>query len=143
MLADLELLLDDYVSHCGKEYETIISHSKLDTDHCSAVRHISPTHIDYIIPDDDLKANQYATFFANECTLRGIRLSMDDDVEEWREELRLCIKKEKHLKLLYTFRKWKQDGVLKIPVVAFVELLIQCILHLENRVGEKIITMIL
>jgi len=35
------------------------------------------------------------------------------------------------------------EGVLKIPLVEYVELLIPCILHLENRVGEKILTMIL
>jgi hypothetical protein len=32
---------------------------------------------------------------------------------------------------------------LKVPLVNYVELLIPCILHLENRVGEKLLTMIL
>jgi hypothetical protein len=57
------------MSHYGKEYEEVVSHSKIVLDHCSAVRHISLTHIDYIIPDNDLKANQYATFLATESRL--------------------------------------------------------------------------
>lgn len=39
--------------------------------------------------------------------------------------------------------KWKDEGILKVPLVHYVEFLIPCILHLENRVGEKIVTMIL
>jgi hypothetical protein len=69
LLADLDILMDGYVEHYGKEYRDIIAHSKLDSDHCSTVWHISPTHIDYIIPDNDPKANQYATFIAIECRL--------------------------------------------------------------------------
>jgi len=68
---------------------------------------------------------------------------MNEDVEDWRESLRVCIASESKLALLYTMRKWKNEGILKVPLVHYVELLIPCILHLENRAGEKIITMIL
>jgi predicted transcriptional regulator len=40
-------------------------------------------------------------------------------------------------------KKWHEDGRTTVPLVEFVEFLIPCILHLENRVGEKLITMIL
>ena len=70
-------------------------------------------------------------------------MRMDEDVEDWRELLRVCVASESKLALLYTMRKWKNEGILKVPLVHYVELLIPCILHLENRAGEKIITMIL
>jgi len=40
-------------------------------------------------------------------------------------------------------KKLHEDGRTTVPLVEFVEFLIPCILHLENRVGEKLITMIL
>jgi hypothetical protein len=43
----------------------------------------------------------------------------------------------------FTVRQWYQEGVDKVPLVELIELLIPCILHLENQVGEKIINMII
>jgi hypothetical protein len=50
---------------------------------------------------------------------------------------------ESKIALLMKIKQWKEDGIKRAPLVEFIELLIPCILHLENRVGEKIITMIL
>jgi len=50
---------------------------------------------------------------------------------------------ESKIALLMKIKQWKEDGMKRAPLVEFIELLIPCILHLENRVGEKIITMIL
>ncbi len=38
---------------------------------------------------------------------------------------------------------WKDEGRETVPLVEVIELLIPCILHLENHVGEKMITIIL
>jgi len=75
--------------------------------------------------------------------LRGIRINIQDGVDEWRHELRISIAMESKILLLRKVRQWKQEGILTISLVEFVELLIPCILHLENHVGEKILTMIL
>lgn len=40
-------------------------------------------------------------------------------------------------------KAWNDKGHECVPLVEVVELLTPCILHLENRIGEKIITIIL
>ncbi len=54
--------------------------------------------------------------------------------------LRSCIEMESRIKFLRSVQKWHEDGKTTVPLVEFIELLIPCILHLENRVGEKILT---
>jgi hypothetical protein len=53
-----------------------------------------------------------------------------------------CIKSEKDL-FLQTVHQWHQEGIEKIPLVAFIELLVPCILPLENHVREKIVNMVI
>jgi hypothetical protein len=50
---------------------------------------------------------------------------------------------EKLICMLQKVRNWQAEGTEKVPLVEVVELLIPCILHLENRIGEKMITIIL
>jgi hypothetical protein len=65
------------------------------------------------------------------------------NVHEWREMLCECVTLGGKNQFLLTVRQWQQEGIDKVPLVAFVELLGPCILHLKNHVGEKIITMII
>ncbi len=77
LLSDLEDSLQEYLDRYDKEYEEILSKTKLQYDHMMAMRHLCETHIDYQIPPDDpQKANQYASFIAKECRLRGIRINV-------------------------------------------------------------------
>jgi hypothetical protein len=89
------------------------------------------------------KKSQYTSFITRECRLRGINIDVRDGVEEWRTQLHSSIELESQNALLNKVRQWKNEGILKVPLVEYVELLIPCILHLENRVGKKILTMIL
>ena len=57
--------------------------------------------------------------------------------------LRVCVKYEKRIQFLLTVCQWHQEGIEKVPLVEIIELLVPCILHLENRVGEKLLNMIL
>lgn len=50
---------------------------------------------------------------------------------------------EKFIAALEKVRIWKEQARETVPLVEVVELLIPCILHLENRVGEKMLTIIL
>jgi len=50
---------------------------------------------------------------------------------------------EKYIAVLQKVKEWDAQGRETVPLVEVVELIIPCILHLENRVGEKIITIIL
>ncbi len=50
---------------------------------------------------------------------------------------------ERCIGMLERVQIWKDEGRETVPLVEVIELLIPCILHLENRVGEKMITIIL
>jgi hypothetical protein len=65
------------------------------------------------------------------------------NVMEWREMLRVCVQLEQTIQFLLNVCQWHQEGVEKVPLVEFVELLIPCILHLENHIGGKNVTMII
>ncbi len=47
------------------------------------------------------------------------------------------------INFLITVKEWHDKGWTEVLLMDIIELLIPCILHLENHVGEKIITMIL
>jgi len=144
LLEDLEESLADYLENHGKHYEEFLRNSKLNYDSLMALRHTCENHIDCIIPQNDLqKKSQYTSFLVKECRLQGIPINITDGVEEWRAQLRASVTIECRLALLTRVREWKNKGILKVPLVEYIELLIPCILHLENRVGEKILTMIL
>jgi hypothetical protein len=80
-------------------------------------------------------------FISNECMLRSIPLN--GRLEDWRKSLLGCVKLERSIALLENVKKWHESGLESVPLVEVVELLIPCILHCENRVGEKIITILL
>jgi hypothetical protein len=133
-----------YMDSYGKEYSEILSKTELLYDPMMATRFSCNRHIDYIIPDNDNQAaNEYISFIVRECRIRGIRINFDDNVDEWRDKLRQSLAMESKIALLMKIKQSKEEGIKRAPLVEFVELLIPCILHLENRVGEKIITMIL
>jgi hypothetical protein len=64
-------------------------------------------------------------------------------MEEWRSLLRVSTSMEKYISFLERVRGWHNEGRESVPLGEVVELLIPCILHLENRIGEKKITIIL
>jgi predicted transcriptional regulator len=57
--------------------------------------------------------------------------------------LRVSISMEKYLTFLENVRQWHEDGRDRVPIKEILELLVPCILHLENRVGEKLLNTIL
>ena len=143
LLHDLELQLGAYYERHGKHFHDISKRSKLLTDHMHANRETDKMHIDYVVPPgDNDKKREYANFIARECILRGIRIDVSDNFEDWRAALRLSVAMEKYVAFLENLKKWHEDGRETVPLVEILELLIPCILHLENRVGEKIISCI-
>lgn len=143
LLQHLESSVGEYYETYKKDFHLVQKDTKLLTDPMLANREQDIHHIDYIIPEDcPLKKREYAQFIAKECMLRKINMH-GKNVTEWREMLRDCVQLEKKIQFLLTVRQWHQEGIEKVPLVEFVELLIPCILHLENRVGEKIVNMII
>jgi hypothetical protein len=72
-----------------------------------------------VIPENDPQKN-YASFIAKECILYGIFIHMQDGVEEWRVWLCNSVAMEQYIALLNKVRKWKREGVLKIPLVEYM-----------------------
>jgi len=143
VLEVLETQLGDYYNKHGKTFHEISSATKLQIDHMQVDRETDINHIDYIIPVHDAeKQRQYTQFIARECNLHGLQLH-GRQVEEWRTMLRSSIVVERLILILDKVRVWKAQGREGVALVEVVELLIPCILHLENRIGEKMITIIL
>ncbi len=142
LLELLEEELGQYHQAHGKTYEEVSRQSRLQYNHMQADKELNPQHIDYIIPVNDVqKQRLYSQFIARECILRGIPL--DGELEDWRSALQACVDNEKAIAILKKVREWKEEGVDNAALVELIELLIPCILHLENRIGEKMITIIL
>jgi hypothetical protein len=118
--------------------------SKILTDHTQVNKETDRNHIDYVVPPlDDEKQKDYANFIARECIIHGIRVDASNNYNEWRSMLCMSIAMEKYILFLENVRKWDEDGHDKVPLVEVLELLIPCILHLENRAGEKLVTTII
>jgi len=142
LLRDLESSVGEYNDLYKKDFHLVQKESKLLTDPTQANQETDINHINYVIPENlPHKKREYTQFIAKECMLCRINMH-GNNVEEWREMLQECIKLKKNL-FLETVRQWHQEGIEKVPLVAFIELLVPCILHLENRVREKIINMVI
>jgi hypothetical protein len=143
LLQDLEKCVGEYYESYKEQFDEIKKKSKLLTDPTQANSECDITHIDYVIPENDpSRRREYSQFIAKECLLRKIPIN-GGTVDDWRDSLRHCVLLERRIEFLVTVRQWYDEGVDKVPLIAFIELLIPCILHLENRVGEKIINMII
>jgi len=143
LLSDLEAQLGSYYERHGKQFHEIRRRSKLQTSHMQANRETDNTHIDYVVPPgNDEKKKEFANFIARECILRGIRIEMSDNLEDWRSALRMSVAMENYVSFLEHVKHWNEQGLETVPLVQIIEFLIPCILHLENRVGEKIISCI-
>lgn len=143
MLEELERQLGQYYEMHGKGHRDILSATKLWVDHMQVDKETDLHHIDFVIPVNDVeKQRLYTQFIARECHIRGLRLH-GTQVEEWRSMLRSSVAMERCIGMLERVWIWKDEGRETVPLVEVIELLIPCILHLENRVGEKMITTIL
>jgi len=143
LLHDLQDELLAYVEKYHTELSNVRKESKLRTDPAQVDKETDVHHIEFVIPEcDRAKKNEYIQFIAKECRIRNIQI-MGASVLEWRDALKECVFIERRLELLNQLKEWHEQGVQEIPLIPFIELLIPCILHLENRVGEKILTMIL
>jgi hypothetical protein len=143
LLTELEGQLMAYIERVSKSYEDVTKLSKLLMDPLQVNKEQDLHHIEFVIPENDLvKKREYTQFIAKECLIRKIPTN-GTSVDNWRESLRESVFIERRLRFLISLKEWKSDGRGSVPLMDIIELLIPCILHLENHVGEKIITMIL
>ena len=133
LLEDLESSVGEYYKLYKNDFHLVMKETKLQTDPMQANRESDSTHLDYTIPEGlPNKRREYTQFIARECKLRKLQLN-GSNVDEWREMLHVCVKYEKRIQFLLTVRQWHQEGIEKVPLVEIIELLVPCILHLENR----------
>jgi hypothetical protein len=143
LLSELDGELKAYMDRCSVSYNEIRKKTKLLSDPLQVNKESDISHIDYVIPENDVgRKSEFSMFIARECALRRIP-THGKSVLEWREALRSCICVERRIQFLVTIKEWYNSGKDDVPLMDIIELLIPCILHLENRVGEKIITIIL
>jgi hypothetical protein len=143
LLQELEAELGDYYSRNGKQFDDVRKRSKIKTDHTMIGKESDINHIDFIVPDNDAeKVKEYTQFISRECYIRGIPLS-GSHLEDWHANLRACLALEARINFLLQVREWKSSGRESVPLVEVIELLIPCVLHLENRSNEKILTSII
>ncbi len=77
-----------------------------------------------MIPENEpSKKGKCIQFIAKECLLHKINIH-GGSANEWHEFLCECIKLEKKNQILLTMHQWHQEGVDKVPLVEFMELLI-------------------
>ena len=142
LLQRLEESIGTYHQRHRKAFEAVSSRSKLRTDHMQLNKENDIMHISYVIPqDDEEKLREYTQFISNECRLRSI--PMNGRLEDLRSALRECVQLENAVRALEKVKQWYASGRETVPLVEVIELLIPCIIHCENRVGEKIITILL
>ncbi len=142
LLQCLEEEVGNYFERHGRTFAAVREKSKLRTDPIQVNKEEDIQHIDYSIPDsNEEKLREYTQFISRECRIRSIPLH--GRLDDWRTALRRCVVIERYIASLEKVKKWNDDGRETIPLVEIIELLIPCILHCENRVGEKIITIIL
>ena len=143
LLAELKTELGSYAEKHGKTFAEVQKVSKLKTDHMQANKETDVHHIDFFVPYNNRElVKEYSQFISRECRIRGLPL-LGSNLEGWRAALRTCVALERKLTFLSTVQEWYDSGRKEVPLVEVVEALIPCILHLENRVSEKILTMIL
>jgi hypothetical protein len=142
LLQCLEEELGGYFETHRKSFQTVRQKSKLRTDHLQVSKDSDIMHIEYVIPhEDEDKLREYTQFISRECRLRSIPLH--GRLEDWRMRLYQAVTLERSIDYLEKVKEWYESGLETVPLVDVIELLIPCILHCENRVGEKILTIIL
>jgi len=142
LLRALEEEIGTYYERHKRSFEVVRSRSKLRTDYMQVNKERDIMHIDYAIPpDDEEKLREYTQFISNECRLRSI--PMNGRLADWRMALKESVAIERAIHYLDLVKQWYESGRVTVPLVEVIEILIPCILHCENRVGEKIITILL
>jgi hypothetical protein len=142
--ANLLERLNQYLTVCGCNYEYVKQHSKVIYDptdlNCTSNR----LNIDFIPngnteQETSTSLNLFSNFITTELRLR--RLSIHGTLEDRRKRLRDFLKVEAQLERIIQAISRGEKG--KEAALILISQAIPCVTHLENRVGEKLITVLL
>ncbi len=140
----LEEHLTLYVSQNGTHYTDIRRKTKIVYDPTDTLRTSNPYNVEYR-PQGDTAATlaEAQRFFSNLVTteLRLRRLHLYGNMEERRIRLEKLLIVEQKIDLISQAVLRGDEG--KEAAMLLISQAIPCILHLENRVGEKLVTVLL
>ena len=118
-------------------YDAIAAKTKLITDPAIIGRLTNPHHIDFVLTPTSL--NSFGTFLLSELNLRS--LDITGSIEVRRTRLQEACTVENRLRVIR--EALARDDQTREGMMILLEQAIPCVLHLENRVGEKIVMMLL
>lgn len=141
---ELERRYNQYLTNYGVTFAEIQQKSKITYDPCDLTRNNNKNNIDFMPSGDDDDAAIEASVYFNRLLIMELRLrnlSLQGTLEERRTRLKDHLKVEQQLKMIAQAIARGQEG--KEAALMLIEQAIPCIMHLENRVGEKLITVLL
>jgi hypothetical protein len=141
LLQSLQDELGYYHERHQKTFDEIRKKSKLRTNFLQVDKATDIMHIEYIVPqNDEDKVREYTQFISRECRIRS--LPCHGRLEDWWMALFQSVQMERSIESLEKVKQWHEQGRETAPLVEVIELLIPCILHLENHVAEKALTIL-
>jgi len=140
--AELEHRLQQYTQRCGRDVFEVIQQSNIIYNPTEVNRFGNRNNIEFVCDPsgtEELDIIYFNTLVNNELRLR--RLTVSGNLEEKRTLLKLHLIIEQKLSLIREAILRTEEG--KEAALMLIKQAIVCIMHLENRVGEKLITILL
>jgi hypothetical protein len=140
--AELEHKLEQYRQRCGRDVFEVIQASEVIYNPTEVNRFGNRNNIEFVCnveENDELDIMFFNTLVNKELRLR--RLPVSGNLEQRRTRLKQQLMIEQKLSLIKEAISRTEEG--KDAALILIKQAIICIMHLENRVGEKLITMLL
>jgi len=138
------LLLDDYLVQCGSSFNEICVASKIKYNPTGENATINPFNIDFLCvgntPQETAALTRdFSSLVAVELWLH--KVSLQGSLEDQKQHLKQYLTVEDKLERIQKSIDCGKEG--KKAAQVLISKVIPCIMHLENRVGEKLITVLL
>ncbi len=136
--------MDQYLSNCGSTYHEIQRQTKIIYDPCDVTRESNRFNIAFIPIGASDEETMHAMMFVSNLLTKELnlrKLPLHGNLEARRNRLLQKLKVEKLLQMITLAVSRGQEG--KEAALILIEQALPCIMHMENRVGEKLITVIL
>ncbi len=134
--------MQEYIETCGRSFEEIRMSSRIIYNPAEINRFGNKFNIDFDTSDennDDLDIIFFSSLLNEELSLR--RLSIHGNISERRSRLLPHLMMEQRLARIQDAISRTHEG--KEAALILIKQAIICIMHMENRVGEKLITVLI
>jgi hypothetical protein len=134
--------MHEYLLRCGKHYDEIMSRTRIKFNPTNIYHFTDKSNIDFDVESstcDDMDWISFNTLINEELRLR--RMDLHGTLQEKRLRLRGHLLVEQRLASIRAAIKRSRLG--KEAALILIKQAIPCIMHLENRVGEKLLSLLL